>query len=166
MQAWESNGPRHYHGSNSGPGMRPSTRGFREARGRFRRRLGFALFVVGLCAYGMVRVRMSAEVAACGGRVSGLGQENRKLSTDLTVARAKLDQRRMYGALMLPAEKLGFGTQGERRLLRVAPDQSAPPPPPLWAQMGSELRASSRLILSEALAQDRRTGGRSRGARP
>jgi hypothetical protein len=146
--------------------MRASRRAFREDRGRVRRRLGFALVVAVFCGCGMLRIWMSTETAACGSRISSLKGENQRLGTDLTVARSQLDQRRMYGALMVPAEKLGYGTRGERRLLPVEPDPPAPPAPPLWAQMGTELRASSRLILSEALAQDRKAGGRSRGARP
>jgi hypothetical protein len=165
MQATGLEGSDHLHRARSGSAVRPSARAFREDRGRTRRRLGLLLFVAGLCGYGMLRIWMSTEVAACGSRVSFLERENRKLSTDLTVARAMLDQRRMYGAVMIPAEKLGFGTQGERLVLHVMQSRPAPPPPPLWAQMGTELRATSRLILSEALAQDRRAGGRSRGAK-
>lgn len=166
MQTTGLGGSDHLPRARYGAAARPSARAFREDRGRFRRRLGLVLFVAGCCSYGMLRIRMSNEVRACGSRLSFLEREHRKLTTDLTVGRAELDQRRMYGAIMVPGEKLGFGTQGERRFLQVAQAQTAPPPPPLWAQMGSELRASSRLILSEALAQDRRAGGRSHGARP
>lgn len=146
--------------------LRPTARAFRENRGRFRRRLRLLLFVGGLCGYGMLRIWMTTEVAACGTRVSALERENRKLSTDLTVARAKLDQRRMYGPLLVPAERLGYGTRAEYRFLPVMQEPPVTAPPPLWAQMGAELRASSRLIISEALAQDRWTGGRSHGVRP
>ncbi len=144
------------------PGAR---RGFREERGRLHRRLRLGLLVVGLCAYGLGKIWLSTEVACCGSRITELSGENQRLATDLTVALNQLEQRRTYGSLLIPAERAGFGTAGEVRVLAVA-ETPAPPAPRLWAQVESEIRSGSRLILSEALAQDRRWGGRSRGERP
>lgn len=144
------------------PGAR---RGFREERGRLRRRLQLMLLVAGVCAYGMAKVWISTEVACCGGRITELSGENQRLTTDLTVLRTTLEQRCMYASLLVPAEQAGFGSAAEYRTVAVA-GVPAPPAPRLWAQVESEFRSGSRLILSEAMAQDRRWGGRNRGERP
>jgi len=141
------------------------TRSFREDRGRMRRRVRLGLCVLGLCGYGLARIWLSTEVAACGSRVTALQEQNDQLSNDLAVSRATLGKRSGYDLLMGPAEALGFGTSAERRIIRFAPEVPVAVPD-LWAQVGTELRAGTRLIWSEALAQDPRSGSRSRGQHP
>jgi hypothetical protein len=141
-------------------------RGFREDRGRFRERMGAVLLMGALCAFGLARIWLSTEVSSEGSRITGLRERNKLLCTDLTVAQSDLDLRRMYGALLVPAERAGFASAvGLRTVLVEAPASVAAPG--AWSQLGDELRHGSRLILTDAFAQGR---GDSRvlddGARP
>ena len=84
----------------------------------------------------------------------------RSSRTDLTVAQSKLDQRRMYGALLVPAERAGFASAVDRRTVQVEAPAAAPSPAP-GPSSGDEMRRGSQLVLTEAFAQGRRD---SRGA--
>jgi hypothetical protein len=148
------------------PDRADSARAFRDDRGRFRARLRAASLVGALCAFGFARIWLSTEVASRGSRLTDLREENKILSTDLTVAQSKLNVRRMYGALLVPAERAGFAATVERRTLQVeAPGVG--PAPGAWSQLGDELRRSSQLVLTEAFAQGRRDSrAGDHGARP
>lgn len=143
-----------------------SARAFRDDRGQFHKRVRAVCFVAALFAYGLGRIWLSTEVASQGSRITGLRDRNKILSTDLTVAQSKLDERRMYGSLLVPAERAGFASAVDRRTLRVeAP--GADPAPGMWSQLGDEMRRGSQLVLTEAVAQGRRDGrARDNGARP
>jgi hypothetical protein len=148
------------------PDRAESSNAFREDRGRFRQRLRIVLLVVACCAFGMVRIWLSTEAATQGSRITGLLAENKMLANDLTVDRARLDQRRMYGALLVPAERAGFCAATERHTLRVESSPAAPAPG-LWAQLGDEMRRGSQLVMTTAFAQGRRDARpRVDGARP
>jgi hypothetical protein len=143
-----------------------SAQAFRDDRGRFRSRLRATLFVGALCAFGLARVWLSTEVASQGSRVTGLRERNKILSTDLTVAQSKLNLRRMYGALLVPAERAGFTAVVGRRTVQVAAPDAAPVAS-AWTQLGAEMRRGSQLVLTEAYAQERRDSrARDHGAQP
>lgn len=125
-----------------------------------------AMLVAALCAFGLCRIWLSTEVSSQGSRLTELRERNKLLRTDLTVAQSRLDLRRMYGALLVPAERAGFASAVERRTVQVEAVASVVPPS-AWAQLGEEMRHGSRLILTEAFAQGRRDSrARDDGARP
>ncbi len=142
-------------------------RGFQEDRGRFRGRLQVALLVGALCALGVARIWLSTETASAGSRLTGLSERNKLLRTDLTVAQARLEERRMYGALLMPAERAGFAAAVERRTVKVETPVSASTPG-VWSQLGDEMGQASRLVLTDAaFAQGRRDRrASSHGAQP
>ena len=141
-------------------------RAFREDRGRFRERMRGVLLVGALCAFGLARIWLSTEVSSEGSRITGLRERNKLLYTDLTVAQSELDLRRMYGALLVPAERAGFASAVGRRTVQVGAPASAAAPG-AWSQLGDEMRHGSRLILTDAFAQGRRDSRvRDDGARP
>ena len=124
------------------------------------------LLVGALCAFGLARIWLSTEVSSQGSRLTGLRERNKLLRTDLTVAQSRLDLRRMYGALLVPAERAGFASAVGRRTVQV----EAPAPvaaPGAWSQLVDEMRHSSHLVLTEAFAQGQRENrARDDGARP
>jgi hypothetical protein len=124
------------------------------------------LLVGAFCAFGLARIWLSTEVSSQGSRLTGLRERYELLRTDLTVAQSKLDQRRMYGALLVPAERAGFASAVDRRTVQVeAPATAATPG--AWSQLGDEMRHGSRLVLTEAFAQGRpNSRARDDGARP
>lgn len=141
-------------------------RAFREDRGKFHERMRAVLLVAALCAFGLVRIWLSTEVSSQGSRLNELRQRNKLLGTDLTVAQSRLDQRRMYGALLVPAERAGFASAVGRRTVQVEAVASVVEPG-VWSQLGDEMRQGSRLVLTEAFAQGRRDSRmRDDGARP
>jgi hypothetical protein len=143
-----------------------SAKGFREDRGRHRRRMRAILLVGSLCVIGLVHVYLATEVASRRSRLTGLRERYKILSTDLTVAQSKLDQRRMYGALLVPAERAGFASAVERHTVQVEAPVAAPAPSDL-EQFGAEVRRSTDLVTA-AFAEGKRDGRRAHphGARP
>jgi hypothetical protein len=124
------------------------------------------LLVGALCAFGLARIWLSTEVSSQGSRLTGLRDRNKLLRTDLTVAQSRLDLRRMYGALLVPAERAGFASAVGRRTVQVEAPASAAAPG-AWSQLSAEMRHGSRLVLPEAFAQERRDSRvRDDGARP
>jgi hypothetical protein len=143
-----------------------SARAFRDDRGRYHQRVRAVLFVAALCAYGLVRVWLSTEISSQESRITRLRVRNEILATDLTVTESQVAERRMYGALLVPAERAGFASAVNRRTLRVEAPRTAPAPG-MWSQLGDEVRRGSQLVLTEAFAQGRRDGrARNNGARP
>lgn len=136
--------------------------GIREERWRLRRRMRRLLLVGIVFSYGLLQVWMGAEAARRGTRVSTLHAEIKALEVDLTVARARLESRQIYGELMTSASDQGFGTASERRTLELLVD--TPPELGVWDQVSAELHRGSRFILREALARD--AEGRARADRP
>jgi hypothetical protein len=131
--------------------------GLRAERGRERRRLRFAALVAVLFLYGLLQVRLGTEAAARGSRITGLRQELKKTEVDLTVAKARLASRQIYGALMIPAEESGFGPGGQHRTiaLRVSAPVAGNR---LVDQVRAELSAGASMLLPQALAQELKAG--------
>jgi hypothetical protein len=149
------------------PDRQESARAFREDRGRFHKRLRVLMLVAGLGVFGLCRIWLSTEISSQQARLTGLRERYKILATDLTVAQVKLDQRRMFGALLVPAERAGFASAVDRRCVEVERPAAAPAPS-AWAQLGDEVRRGSQLVLPEAFAQGRRDmrGDRDHGTRP
>jgi hypothetical protein len=148
------------------PGRAEIARAFREDRGRFRERMRWVLLIGALTAFGFARIWLSTEVSSQGSRLTGLRDRNKLLHTDLTVKQSDLDLRRMYGALLVPAERAGFASAVGRRTVQVEAPASVAAPG-AWSQLGDELRHGSRLVLTDAFAQGRRDSRvRDDGARP
>jgi hypothetical protein len=166
MAAMGLNGGVRDHWDARHPDRAETARAFREDRGRLRERVRAVLLVGALCAFGLARIWLSTEVSSEGSRITGLRERNKLLRTDLTVAQSRLDLRRMYGALLVPAERAGFASAVGLRTVQVeAPAPAAAPG--AWSQLGDEMRHSSRLILTDAFAQGRRDSrARDDGARP
>ncbi len=139
--------------------------GLRAERGRVRR-LWKAWFAAGLLlAFGLLKVHLSAQVAARASRIDTLRSEIRRLEVDLTVDQSHLASRQIFGNLVGPAADRGFGPLGEYRSILVT-EANSPAADGPWDQLAEELHRGSQLILPEALAQDLWGGSRVHGKRP
>jgi hypothetical protein len=137
---------------------------FREERTRRRRRMRAILLIGSMFSFGILQVWLSTQAAEYGSRVSQLTREASRLEEELMVARAQLAGRQLYGDLLGPAERGGFEPGAQRRVLWV-PESAPVAELSLWRQMTHELERGSKLILDEALAQDRRPEASARAGR-
>ena len=132
--------------------------GFREERGRTRRRLGIMAGVGLVFGLLLLQVGVSTQVDIQGNKISRLEDSLQRTRNDLTVDSTRLTQGQIYGELLSAAERNGFGLARAYRDVKLVEPVAPAEPRSLAARLQAELRLSPRILLPEARAQEGRRG--------